>query len=90
MRLGDQRRLRASPPDRQATPGREPYVVPACFGKPYTSVTPVTVTEEVTSPTTFGGTQDVMIAVTVDQSGQPPLVRLANWSFDGEGVPYAD
>lgn len=25
---GDQRRLRASPPDRRATPGREPYVIP--------------------------------------------------------------
>jgi len=34
------------------------------FGRPYTSGTSVTVTEEVTSPTTFGGSQDVMIAVT--------------------------
>lgn len=34
------------------------------FGRPYTSGTPVTVTEEVISPTTFGGSQDVMIAVT--------------------------
>lgn len=44
--------------------GREPYVVPARLRRPYTSGTPVTVTEEATSPTTFGGMQDVMIAVT--------------------------
>ena len=34
------------------------------FGRPYTSGALVTVTEEVTSPTTFGGSQDVMIVVT--------------------------
>ena len=34
------------------------------FGRPCTSGTSVTITEEVTSPTTFGGSQDVMIAVT--------------------------
>jgi hypothetical protein len=44
--------------------GREPYVVPARLRRPYTSGTQVTVTEEATSPTTFGGTQDVMIVVT--------------------------
>jgi hypothetical protein len=33
------------------------------FSRPYTSGTSVTVTEEVTSPTTFGGSQDAMIAV---------------------------
>ena len=53
--------------------GREAYVL----GKPYTSGTPVTVTEEVTSPTTFGGSQDVMIAVTWTSQVSRLLARLA-------------
>jgi hypothetical protein len=47
------------------------------YGRPYTSGTPVTVTEEVTSPTTFGGSQDVMIAVTWTGQVSRLLARLA-------------
>jgi hypothetical protein len=57
--------------------GREPYVVPARIRRPYTSGTPVTVTEEATSPTTFGGTQDVMIAVTWTSQVSRLLARIA-------------
>jgi hypothetical protein len=57
--------------------GREPYVFRSVFGRLYTSGTPVTVTEEVTSPTTFGGSQDVMIAVTWTSQVSRPLARLA-------------
>ena len=57
--------------------GREAYVFQSVFGRPYTSGTPVTVTEEVTSPTTFGGSQDVMIAVTWTSQVSRLLTRLA-------------
>jgi hypothetical protein len=42
----------------------EPPVVPARLCRRYTSGGAVTVTEELTSPTTCGSTQGVMIAVT--------------------------
>jgi hypothetical protein len=58
-------------------PGREPHVVPARLRRPYTSGTPVTVTEEATSPTTFGGTQDVMLAVPWTSQVSRLLARFA-------------
>lgn len=57
--------------------GREPYLVPARLRRPYTSGTPVTVTEEATSPTTFGGRQDAMLAVTWTSQASRLLASLA-------------